>query len=80
MEYGVPRIRKREPASRFLHQRHASGISQHESVCSDKEWPIAQLVRDEWRGLHASIQNIDATQQPATFEAQSEKRAPPLCG
>ncbi len=78
----MPRIRKRElKKSHFLpHQRHASGIAQHESACSEKGWAIAQLVQGERRGLHASIQNIDATQQPVTFEAQSEKRAPLLCG
>ena len=64
MEYGVPRIRKREPASRFLHQRHAPVIAEHESVCSETKWPAAQLVgllrgeREELRARsHVLLEN-----------------------
>ncbi len=47
VQEGVAPCPARPGGAGFLLHRHASGISQHESVCSDKEWPLAQLVREE---------------------------------
>ena len=44
VQEGVAHCPARPGGAGFLHHRHASGIAQHKSACSDKEWSAAQLV------------------------------------